>query len=353
MVASTWGRVRRCRCCATGPSFLIVRRTVPRGRHAEYGFFGVPAFFIISGFVIAYSSHGAICHRLRHCSLQPHLPDVLCLHHRDVAELAVPWAYPLRHLADAVVANLFIAAPAFGHPYMDGAYWSLVIEVAFYIWVTVLMAANLFPCRLDAIVRVWICITFANELTLDAPIFEKLFLADDSGFSAVGLMLYELYRGQRDLRLYAILALSVGTAAFQPLHKLVRLAPHTGGAFDHLVEISICLASVAIIYLATPVRRLPLPEGVTLAIGGLTYPLYLLHMQLGYTVLGALGMTTSETAIVSVIVVIVALAWAIWRFVERPLQKWTKVATTRLAAKRGLSVVASVSPAHVAGESIR
>lgn len=141
------------------------------------------------------------------------------------------------------------------------------------------------------------------------------------------------------LRLYAILALSVGTAAFQSVHKLVRLAPHTGRAFDHLVVIAICLASAGIIYLATRVRRLPLPEGMTLAIGGLTYPLYLLHMQLGYTVLGALGMTTSTTAAGCVIVGIVALSWAMWRFVERPLQRWTKALLNRFASEEWISAL--------------
>lgn len=313
----------------------------------------MPAFFIISGFVIAYSAHGRSATSFAIARFSRIYPTFfVCM---TATWLSLLFLGPT-HFTTSLMqwfANLFIAAPAFGQPYMDGAYWSLVIEVAFYIWVTVLMAAKLFPRRLDAIVLVWICITFANEPTIDAPIFEKLFLADDSGFFAVGLMLYELYRGRRDLRLYAVLALTVGTAAFQSLHKLVRLAPHTGGAFDHLVVIAICLASVAIVYLATRVRRLPLPHRVTLAVGGLTYPLYLLHMQLGYTVLGALGMTTSETVIVSVIVAIVALAWAMWRFVERPFQKWTKVALTRLAVRRGLSVVASVSPAHVVGESIR
>ncbi len=77
------------------------------------------------------------------------------------------------------------------------------------------MAAKVFPRRLDLIILIWLGITFANELTIDAPIFEKLFLADDSGFFAVGLVIYEFYRGRRDPKLYAILALAVGTAVFQ------------------------------------------------------------------------------------------------------------------------------------------
>ena len=63
---------------------------------------------------------------------------------------------------------MFVAAPAFGQPYMDTSYWSLVIEVMFYAWVGVLIAAGLFPRRIDTIILVWLGITFANELTIDA-----------------------------------------------------------------------------------------------------------------------------------------------------------------------------------------
>ena len=46
-----------------------------------------------------------------------------------------------------------------------------------------------------------------------------------------------------------------------------------------------CVASVALVALAMNVRRLPLPAGLVLAIGGLTYPLYLLHQHIGYMLL--------------------------------------------------------------------
>ena len=114
-----------------------------------------------------------------------------------------------------------------------------------------LIAAGLFPRRIDAIILVWFGITFANELTIDAPLVEKLFLADDSGFFAVGLLIHEFYRGRRGSMLYSMLALSIGTSVFQAIHKLVKLAPHTGGAFDEWIVAAICLVSIAVIFLAT------------------------------------------------------------------------------------------------------
>jgi peptidoglycan/LPS O-acetylase OafA/YrhL len=198
------------------------------------------------------------------------------------------------------------------------------------------MAFGLFPRRIDVIILVWLGITFANELTIDAPIFEKIFIADDSGFFAVGLMIYEYYRGRRDLKLYSILALSVGTSVFQAIHKLERLGVHTGGSFDKRVVAAICLASIAVIFFATRIRKLPLPAGVILAAGRITYPLYLLHMQIGYTILTAATPVCSvELWTAAIISGAVMLAWVTWRFVERPAHRWTKDTMTDVATRLG------------------
>jgi peptidoglycan/LPS O-acetylase OafA/YrhL len=308
---------------------------------AQYGFLGVPVFFIISGFVIAYSAEGRTATGFAIARFSRIYPTFLfCMSLTFLAILTLGPPHFDTTFAQWC-ANLFIAAPALGHPYMDGAYWSLVIEVSFYAWVTVLMAAKVFPRRLDLIILIWLGITFANELTIDAPIFEKLFLADDSGFFAVGLVIYEFFRGRRDPKLYAIFALSVGTAVFQSLHKLIRLAPHTGGAFDHAVVVAICLASIAIIFAATKLRRIPVPAGLVMAIGGLTYPLYLLHMQLGYVVLTAYAQQGSISAVVMLLAGIGLLSWSVWRFMERPAQRWTKDALTAYAMRRGVAVSTS------------
>jgi peptidoglycan/LPS O-acetylase OafA/YrhL len=235
-----------------------------------------------------------------------------------------------------MVRQFVVAAPALGQSYVDTSYWSLVIEIVFYAWVAAFLALGLFPRHIDTIILVWLGITFANELTIDAPIFEKLFIADDSGFFAVGLLIYEYYRGRRDFKLYSIFALSVGTSVFQAIHKLEHLGAHTGGAFDARIVAAICLVSIAVIFLATRVRKLPLSAGLIVAAGGITYPLYLLHMQMGYTILTAAAPVRNvELWTAAIVSGAVFLAWATWRFVERPAHRWTKDRITSFAARLG------------------
>ena len=303
---------------------------------AQYGFLGVPIFFTISGFVIAYSAEGRTPVGFAIARFSRIYPTFLFCMTLTFATVLLLGGTTFEVTFAQWFANLFVAAPALGQSYIDTSYWSLVIEIVFYAWVAALLALGLFPRRIDAIVLVWLGITLANELTIDAPIFEKLFMADDSGFFAVGLLIYEYYRGRRDFKLYSILALSVGTSVFQALHKLERLGVHTGGTFDERVVAAICLVSIAAIFLATRIRKLPLPAGLTLGIGGITYPLYLLHMQMGYTILATSNSVSNiELWTVAIVCGAVILSWATWRFVEQPVHRWTKTRMSTFAMKLG------------------
>ncbi|WP_175619261.1 acyltransferase family protein [Bradyrhizobium sp. 2S1] len=302
---------------------------------AQYGFLGVPVFFAISGFVIAYSAEGRTPVGFAIARFSRIYPTfVICMTLTFLATLLVGHAW-FDVTWGQWLANLFIAAPMFGQPYMDDAYWSLVIEVVFYVWVALFLAWGIFPRRIDTIIVAWIAITFVNELTLDIPLFEKLFMADDSGFFAVGLLIYEHYRGRRDTRLYSLLTLAMGTATFQAVHKLERLGVHTHGSFDPRVVSAICIVSLGIVFAATRIKSVPLPAGLVSAVGGITYPLYLLHLQLGYVIL--LAMTPTPDALLTALVVtaVVVLAWFVWRFLEAPAHGLVRDRLSLLASRYG------------------
>ncbi|MBR0895530.1 acyltransferase [Bradyrhizobium tropiciagri] len=302
---------------------------------AQYGFLGVPVFFAISGFVIAYSAEGrtpvgfAIA---RFSRIYPTFIICMTLTFLVTLLLGHPW---FQVTWGQWLANLFIAAPMLGQPYMDDAYWSLVIEVVFYVWVALFLAWGIFPRRIDTIIVAWIAITFVNELTLDIPLFEKLFMADDSGFFAVGLLIYEHYRGRRDMRLYSLLTLAMGTATFQAVHKLERLGVHTHGSFDPGVVTVICIVSLGIVFAATRIKSVPLPASFVRAVGGITYPLYLLHLQLGYVILLLITPVPDALSTALVVTGTVVLAWLVWRFLEAPAHYLVRDKLTLLASRHG------------------
>jgi peptidoglycan/LPS O-acetylase OafA/YrhL len=123
---------------------------------AQYGFLGVPVFFAISGFVIAYSAEGRTSIGFAIARFSRIYPTfVLCM----TLTFAATVLFGAGHFevtATQWLANFFIAAPMLGQPYVDTSYWSLVIEVVFYACIAAFMAVGLFPRRLDAIILAWL-----------------------------------------------------------------------------------------------------------------------------------------------------------------------------------------------------
>jgi peptidoglycan/LPS O-acetylase OafA/YrhL len=301
----------------------------------RYGFLGVSVFFVISGFVIAYSAEGrtgpgfAIA---RFARIYPTYLLCMTLTFLGVLLFGAPqfgtsftqWA-----------ANLSMPAVVAG-PYMDSAYWSLAVEIIFYGWVTIFIWLGLFPKRTDFIVAIWLGVSLLNELTVDIKLIGKFLLADYSGFFATGIMIYQFHRGRRDALLQWLMAASIATAIFHAIHNLEWLRQHSGDPFDDWIVAAICLVSIAVILFATRIRHLPLPPALVLAIGGITYPLYLLHQQLGYALFERIGPVAHPALVVAAILLgVAALSWAIWRFVEPPVQRWTRKMLTGFAGRMG------------------
>jgi peptidoglycan/LPS O-acetylase OafA/YrhL len=93
---------------------------------AKYGFLGVQLFFVISGFVIAYSTEHRTAVEFCIARIARIYPGfIVCMTLTFLMTLAAG----APHFEAGVrqwLANILIVAPAFKQPFMDGAYWSLV-----------------------------------------------------------------------------------------------------------------------------------------------------------------------------------------------------------------------------------
>jgi peptidoglycan/LPS O-acetylase OafA/YrhL len=69
-------------------------------------------------------------------------------------------------------------------------------------------------------------------------------------------------------------------------------------------------------------RDLVRPSALVLALGGVTYPLYLLHQNIGYMAIEALSPTAGRwTAAGVVLVGMLAVSFFVWRLIETPARK--------------------------------
>lgn len=302
----------------------------------KYGYLGVQLFFIISGFVIAYSAEGRSATEFAIARVSRIYPGfLLCMTITFIVTLAIG-APRIEASVTQWLANFVILSPALKQPFMDGAYWSIVYELTFYAWVFLLLLIGKFRREIEAIVIVWIAISIFNETVLHSGAVRRLFITDQSAFFCAGLVLYEIFRGRRDRTIMLLLAFTTVAAISQAFTGAVWLREHYHTEFDSLVIAAACVASVALVALAMNVRRLPLPAGLVLAIGGLTYPLYLLHQHIGYMLLNKFqAVASAPVLIAATALAITAASFLIWRLFEKPAQKWCKRTLTREAQRIG------------------
>lgn len=288
-------------------------------RPFAFGYLGVWLFFIISGFVIALTlescrSFGEFALR-RFARLWPPMLVGSIATFAVLALLAPPLLQQAFHFSPAN----FLPSLTFIDPgtlekvlhaqtaSMDGAYWSLYVEVRFYFWAALLFFA--FRRRLVLAFLLFInAVALADSVThhlvatLFAPQYMPLF--------GIGLGFYYLYR-DRGHRLAALLVLNAAALG------LARMEPAEWPAF------AVFLGLFAL-FTWRPAWLAPLAWKPLAALGQASYSLYLLHQYAGVTLIvwlaSALGLEGRAALPVALAVAagMAGIALALYRVWEIP-----------------------------------
>ena len=285
------------------------------GLGVQHLYLGVHLFFVISGFVIMASvanrdalGFGAA----RFVRLWP--TYALCMSITALLLwLAADPRYPMG--AQTWAANLSFVAPLFGEPFADGVYWSIVAELVFYGWVTVMMLLGILPRHLLAFASGWLLLAGANELLIGSEPLRAVALTRFAPWFLFGVLLHHLLlRGTSPwagLLVVGTVALSMHNAAVEQVEVAIKYR----GTVD-VPAIVALNAGLLLTFLFALQLRTTLPAWRWLAIaGGLTYPLYLLHQNLGYLALerlapalgawGAIALTTAGMIAAALLVTLV------------------------------------------------
>ncbi len=297
----------------------------------KYLYLGVPLFFVISGFVITYSAEGRTAKQFLIARASRIYPGFIACTTLTFLVIVMFGAPHYTATAEQWLANLLIFAPAFKQPFLDGAYWSIVYEIIFYSWVLVLIATGAFARRLPMIVLLWLALSLANEMLLHSLAVRRLFLTDQSGFFSSGIAIYFIFSGRRGVASLLLLATTTAVAAMDAMIGAVWQRDHFGIPFSNTVLAVIAVAAVGLVALSVLPRRVPVPPALAYVLGGLTYPLYLLHQHISFIVFNRLEGVAPPVAIaLGTLAGLLLVSCLIWRFVERPGQRLLKTILPRV-----------------------
>jgi peptidoglycan/LPS O-acetylase OafA/YrhL len=294
----------------------------------QVGFVGVEVFFVISGFVIAFSASTAGAWdfaRRRVLRLAPAVWLIAPL----TALIAVAFAG-----ADGVTTAKQLVKTVFFHPFggwVDSVYWTLGIEIAFYGLVWLMIWAGL-RSRIETLAYVlggigtvfWMTHAFVQPLHFES--FEtrllQLALVHHGPLFAIGMLLWRQWSESRVTkgRVLAILVFCVA-AAIQISDRAYIDAEKTG--IDPAGGLAVLAWLVALAGIVASLLVNLRWHGFR-TIGLMTYPLYLLHNVVGGALMGGLyrAGVPIYTAMLLALLATIALSWIVAVRWEPVVRQW-------------------------------
>ncbi|MEV7524004.1 acyltransferase [Streptomyces sp. NPDC091371] len=296
-------------------------------RFTAYGFLGVELFFLISGFVICMSCWGKTPRQYftsRVVRLLPAYWVAIIL-----TALVVNYAATARNRAHLTVSdvltNLTMLQQPLGVSEVDPVYWTLWVELRFYLLFAVVVAMGLTYRRVLVFCGIWMIVAVVADKA-DLELLEMFAMPEYAPYFIAGVAMFLIYR-------FGVNWLLLGVVGFSWLVAQNKLLG-TRGSYEYSTMHSLSWTVMAGFSL--------LAFGVVLAVamgafdriqwkwltvaGALTYPVYLLHQEIGFALIRWArdhGMGVGVT-LLGTLAVVLLLSWIVHRYAERPLSALMK-----------------------------
>ncbi|MGY5886039.1 acyltransferase family protein [Modestobacter lacusdianchii] len=294
------------------------------GRWTVYGELGVPLFFIISGFVLLMTAWDRSVPSFIASRVGRLFPAYWVAVAFSMVLVLVLWPEQWPTLGRVItepgaLLNLTMVQTAFGAPDIDGPYWTLWYELRFYFLVVLLMLVGITRARVLAFATLWPIVAAVAQGS-GSGLLTTVLMPEYACYFAGGMLLYLIRRDGHDLGTWLLVGLQcvIGVGISVPRYQDLHAADLTWGRSSLLLGVGIvaCFGLVALVTLGPVAGRRFRGMGW---LGALTYPLYLVHENLGWYVIHLLSDRTGPLAAVLLATVAALLAAVlVHHLVERP-----------------------------------
>lgn len=314
---------------------------------AKYGYLGVELFFMISGFVVLMTA--AASARLRDfcisriVRLYPAFWVCCTITYLAIVLFGAPHAATF----DQYIVNMTMLSGLSKMQPIDGAYWSLLVEIRFYALVAVVLAIGRIH-QAQRFIVLWLLGCIALEVLATLPVegmpalalhyLRYLLIVNYAAYFVAGATCYLIWaKGASPVR-FAVLIASWGLAVFQSGQSLRDFEKYYKTGLSSGMVIGILTVFYVVMLVISLKRTGAIARYRWPLAGAISYPLYLLHQNIGYLVFNRLYPAVNAHVLLwGTIVFVVAAAYAVHVLIERRLASRMKIALTATLNRRALS----------------
>ncbi len=301
----------------------------------RWGWVGVPVFFVLSGFVVAFSASGrSVRHFVENRALRLYPGAVIC----SSITAAIMYNYGTLQLLPFF--NSLILWPA--GPWISGVYWTLGIEMVFY----AVMALCIW--RKVRIQTLGIGLAIASAIFWGVKLFDfiagsplknvlaifngqwgSLTLLPNGCYFAIGILMWARTQGFPIQKYLIYMSISVATAVLSLVNTGKFYISEQGGATWQMVEpaaiwlVILIVMIWAIRYNDYASAKLSRIGGAARTIGMMTYPLYLIHDEIGFRIMLASQRMDGRFAFILATIAGIAAAYGVLR-IEMPVREYIR-----------------------------
>ena len=288
-------------------------------RVTQYGELGVNLFFVISGFVILMSAWGRSVENFA-------ISRVTRLFPAYWVAVGLTSVLLMSKVADSgldlweAVANLTMVHSAMDVRHVDGVYWTLWVELRFYLLIGVMLLWGLTKGRVVSLIVFW-PLAAALAKNTDQSLLSTLLIWEYAPYFCVGMALYLIYREGHKVFYWLLVAYNwafiVGlTGRHHPTKPLGK----THYLPSLLVEVLLITLCIVLVALCTSRKAQEINWRWLTTAGALTYPLYLIHEDWGQFFISRLREQLPPYVTLAVATAAcLAMAWLVHIAIERPM----------------------------------
>jgi peptidoglycan/LPS O-acetylase OafA/YrhL len=285
---------------------------------AKYGYLGVELFFLISGFVILYSTQNRTAVEFvkkRFLRLYPmYWLGLITIY--LITNLGI-WSNKGPDFGK-FLWNLTMIPTAFGSHWLDEAHWFLMRELQFYLVIVIVLAFGIGK-HLPKIFPWWAIIICIWNL-FNLPRFEVWYFSGYFALLTGGAIIFSIREwGITKLRLAGLIAAYI-CAMDTRMSKAAWLGEHRSVEYSKYV-IGLIVTIAFLLILATLSSKVSNFNFRLAGIAGaITYPLFLIHGRLGLLSLQNLGTNSNKLFLYpAIIITLIAMAYGLLKIEKKLL----------------------------------